>query len=245
MDNSYYLGFSAFVQIAVAFCFGMLYLDGKSIFSNLQKYIFDGFRKNKICLQLLKYVGSVTRRVKSNSSHRFFLIWRARISQYKDLFNAALNSERTCSYLASTGIVSALFSLTWLLIMPTYSICDGAFERHYLTHCLSVAVASVIMLLYGIFNKSMNRVKAFLISLIILGICCGVGESMLANEICFPYSFNFRRFFPYTLALAYAPVIYYAGHIIIYIIFRSVLLVAILLMTVALHLTLSFRKVFR
>lgn len=244
MDNSYYLGFSAFVQIAVAFCFGMLYLDRKSIFSNLQKYIFDGFRKNKICLQPLKYVGNVTRRVKNNSFHRFFLIWRARINQYKDLFNAALNSERTCSYLASTGIVSALFSLTWLLIMPTYTICDGVFEDHYLTHCLSVAVAFVIMLLYGIFNRSMNRIKAFLLSLIILGICCVVGECMFAGGICFSYSINFKPFFPYTLVLAYAPVVYYTGHIIIYILFRSLLLWFILLMAMALHLVLSFRKFF-
>lgn len=189
MGNSYYLGFSAFVQIAVAFCFGMLFLDRKSFFSKLQQYVFDGFRKNKVCQLVLKYAGVVTKRVKSNSFGHFFLIWRARINQFKDKFNAALNSERTCNYLAATGIVSALFSLTWLLIMPTYTICDEAFEGHYLTHCLSVAIASFIMLLYGI--------------------------------------------------------IYYVGHIAIYIIFRSLLLTIILVMTLALHTALFFRKATR
>lgn len=84
MGNSYYLGFSAFVQIAVAFCFGMLFLDRKSFFSKLQQYVFDGFRKNKVCQLVLKYAGVVTKRVKSNSFGHFFLIWRARINQFKD-----------------------------------------------------------------------------------------------------------------------------------------------------------------
>lgn len=156
-----------------------------------------------------------------------------------------MNSERTCNYLAATGIVSALFSLTWLLIMPTYTISDEAFEGHYLTHCLSVAIASFIMLLYGIYNKLMNWVKAFLISLFILAICCGIGEYMFAHDICFQCTLNFRHFFPYTLALSYTPIIYYVGHIAIYIIFRSLLLTIILVMTLALHTALFFRKATR
>lgn len=245
MSNSYYLGFSAFVQIAVAFCFGMLFLDRKSFFSKLQQCVFDAFRNNKVCLLILRYAGEVTKKVKSNRHNRCFLIWRARINQFKDLFNAALNSERTCNYLASTGIVSALFSLTWLLILPTCTICDEAFESHYLTHCLYILVASIIMLLYGIYNTSMNRVKAFLISLIILGICCSVGECMYVNEICFSCSINLQRFFPYTLALCYTPIIYYMGHIIIYVLFRSLLLTIILVMALALHTALFFRKATR
>lgn len=238
MENSYYVGFSAFIQIAVAFCFGMLYINRESLLNQLQAYIFDGFRKNAAWQQILNYVEKTTRSVKGNNSHEFFLKWRGLINEYKDLFKAALNPERSCNYLASTGVVSALFSMIWLFVIPAVKNCDTSFEDYYITHCLSTAIASVIMLLYGIFNTSMNRIKAFLLSLIILFLCCGIGKCLLANEICFHYSFNFQQAFPYTLLLAYMPILYYAGHIIVYMILRLWLLGIIILMTVSLQMAL-------
>lgn len=56
-ENGFYTNFSAYVQIAVAFGFGLLYLykNNRSIFKSVQSVIFDAFRKNAFFKWLLRY----------------------------------------------------------------------------------------------------------------------------------------------------------------------------------------------
>lgn len=241
--DSFYIGFSALVQLATVFSFGLLYLykNHRSIFRSVQITFFDAFRKNSLILWLLRYPASVTKPIKPSTHGPFFCTYKARIRFCENGMKAALDFERTCDYLAVTGIVSGIYSVGWLLLVPVSFKYGENAQDIYMTLTMSAFVAECLMLMYAIYQH-MTRAKSFLFSIFILLVCCTTALVMYRNGIRFPSLMDFDTFFLFSMLIVYAPIGFFVAHNILFTVLRIIIMAVILVMTLALQLILLLRR---
>ena len=240
MEDTYYIGFSAFVQLAVGLCVGMLYIDAKmdqdSQFTKFQKDLFDGFKENSLCSYFIESSKKVTERITTDSKI-FLKQWKALNITAEDILKAELSTEKTCLYLTITSFVSILFSISWLFIVPECIEKDS-----YLTFCCATTAASFISLIYSYLFKGMKRAKALIYSVLIMILCNGIAFLLLSSGIHITLPWNFDTIFLLSVWLSYAPFIYYTSHIVICIIYRSVILLFLATSTLLIKLILYCLK---
>ena len=243
--DSFYINFSTCVQVAVAFGFGLLYLykNNRSIFKGIQTAMFDAFRKNALFKWLLSYPAYVSEKVKARRDGTFLNRWKGLLFTFKTVFNASLDMERTCDYLAVLGIVSGFYSIGWLLFVPwayRYGVeCQGT----YMTLTMSTVVADVIMVIYAL-SKHITRAKAFIFSTIVMTFCCGVGMGLYHHNVCLSSPLSFDDFFVLSMAVPFSPISFFLIHLLLFVLFRLIVVVSLLLLTFPLHITMAIRGVF-
>lgn len=118
MDNQFYMGFLTIVQVAVAFCLGMIYIDKSAILIRFLNDIFNSLRNWNVANAILNSIGRVTQRIRDARVSKEVRKYRERLNARKDKYRAALDSERASSYLSSIGTISGLFSILWLIYIP-------------------------------------------------------------------------------------------------------------------------------
>lgn len=237
MDLSNHVLFSAFVQVAIAFDFGLLYLykNNRSIFKGVQLRVCDSFRYNYFIGLLLSY--SVNNKKVASG---FMKKWNAVLATMKTKVKTAFDYEQTCDYLAVLGIVSGIYSFGWLLWIPWANNRSLNFPDLYMTLTMCTVVADCIMFLKAIFMKKMTRSKAFIQSTLVLLISCIGGYSLYKNGIAVISPMKFDNFFLVSMMVVYAPMVVYVGHILASIGLRLLTLLCLLVFATAYKLVALF-----
>lgn len=108
-DSSFYITFTAFVQISIAFDFGFLYLfkNNRSIF----KSIFDHVRKGMPFSWVMGFATEQVKLVKPKAVPEELNQLRGRVAKQKDELMSPTNHEYMCDYMAVTGVVSGLYGM--------------------------------------------------------------------------------------------------------------------------------------
>lgn len=241
--DSFYLGFSAYVQVAVAFGFGLLYLykNNRSIFKGIQTALFDAFRKNALFKWLLGYPAYVSGKVRARRDGTFLNWWKGLLSSFKTVFNASLDMERTCDYLAVLGIVSGFYSIGWLLFVPWAYRYGAELQDTYMTLTTSTVVADVIMVIYALIMH-VKRAKAFIFSAIVMTLCCGVGMCLYQHSFYLLCPMSFDDFFVLSMAVPFSSVSFFLIHLQLFVLFRLVVVILSLLLAFPLHITMKIRE---
>ena len=236
MFDPYYLGFSALIQLAVAFGFGLLYLTRRkrSIFNDVLATVSGLMRNNRLWVLVLSYPKYVYRNMPIRKLSSAQKKWRAFLVACVEVCESSFNAEISCRYLSAVGSLSAIYSMWWLLFVPLATKYVPEAENIYMTIALCTFIVQLIMLLYAIFAK-LTEVKAFVISMIYLMIFSLTGLWLLGNGFYIASPLSFDEFFLRSLAVPYMPVIMYCGHILLSMITRSVVLIMSLLLATILR----------
>ena len=242
-ENVFYTNFSAYVQIAVAFGFGLLYLykNNRSIFKSVQSVIFDAFRKNAIFKWLLHYPAFVGGKISVRKSPIFLCVGKAYLKEQQTKFSAALDMERTCDYLAVLGIVSGFYSIGWLLLVPWSQQHLERWDELYLTLTLATIVADVIMVAYTVCMR-ISRAKAFIYSVIVMTLCIVTALGLYQNGVTIVYGGSFDRLFLMSMTVPFASICFFVIHTFSFIVYRSYILVSALTVALFLHPLASIKK---
>ena len=241
-ENGFYTNFSAYVQIAVAFGFGLLYLyrNNRSIFKSVQTVIFDAFRKNAIFKWLLRYPAFVEGKINVRKSPIFLCVGKAYLKELQTRFRAALDMERTCDYLAVLGVVSGIYSVGWLLFVPwSYLYLDHS-DEIYLTLTLATVVADVIMVAYTVCTR-ISRAKAYIYSVIVLTLCTVTALVLYQNGVMIGFGEGFDRLFLMSMTVPFASICFFIIHTFFFIVYRLYILVLALATALLLHLFTSVK----
>lgn len=235
MLNSYYIGFSALIQMAVAFGFGLLYLtrNKRSIFNDVLKTVSGLIRRNVFFTFFLKYPRYVYRSKFPKRSFPWQKRCRGLLVAFVEVCDSSLSAEVSCRYLSVIGPISAIYSLWWLLFVPMTEHLVSS-EDIYLTVSMCTFIVQVIMLLYVIFGNQ-GGVKLFVISFIYLIGICSLGLLLLSKGYYIPAWLSFDSLFLRSLTIAFMPVIFYCGHLLLGILIRLVVMVLSLLFAFILH----------
>ena len=121
MTYNYYIGFLAFVQIAVALNFGFLILDKKSILVQFQQGIFNwikGMFKDDI-----EYAQSTYKRVRDTTMPKEFVDKKDELQGLLSVFAPNMEYKSLSLFMPGLGFVTGLYSLLFLLIVPLWA--DG------------------------------------------------------------------------------------------------------------------------
>jgi len=241
--DSFYIGFSAYVQVSVVFGFGLLYLykNKRSIFKSILSDVYDAFRKNALFKWLLQYPQYVAGKVKVREGSSFLNAWKGLSSTLRTVFESSLDMERTCDYLAVLGIVSGFYSMGWLLLVPWTFNYGTHVEDIYMTLTLSTIVADVMMVIYALANH-MTRSKSFIFSAIVLSLCCFVGITLYNHGLYVDACMPFDDFFLASMAIPYSPVCFFIIQLLLFAIFRLLILSVTLVLTLLLHAVIKVRS---
>lgn len=243
VDDSFYVGFAAFIQLTVGFNFGLLYLykNNRSIFKSIQTTVFDGFRQNALTKLFLSYPKHITEQIKPKTHGAFFCKCKASAKNSMNAISAACNYERTCDYIAATGIVSAFFGLEWLLLVPwAYKYLPDA-QYVYGTCTIVVVLTTLFMLLHSI-TGHITRGKMFMLASISFALFHFIAFKAWPDGWKMDFCSDFDNIFLWSMFVAVAPIVYFLLHIALLIVLRMIHLVGLICGTMALDAMLRVRK---
>lgn len=217
--SSFFIAFAAFVQLSVAFDFGFLYLfkNNRSIF----KSIFDHVRKGIPFSWVMGFASDQVKLLKPKSVPEEVNQLRARVSKRKDELMSPANHEYMCDYMAATGVVSGLYSLLWLLLVPwSYSHLSNPNDL-YLTLSVCTMIAELILVFHIFYRKRRSngtqktRAAMVLHSTLLLVVCCGAGLLMLVKGWVIGTSIPFHTLFLLSLVVTISSVLFYLFHLLV------------------------------
>lgn len=217
--STFFIAFAAFVQLSVAFDFGFLYLfkNNRSIF----KSIFDHVRKGRPFSWVMGFAGEQVKLLKPQSVTEEVNQLRGKVSKRKDELMSPANHEYMCDYMAATGVVSGLYSLLWLLLVPwSYSHLSAPNDL-YLTLSVCTVIAELILVFHIFYRKKRGkgtqktRAAMVLHSTLVFVCCCLAGFLMLAQGWTIGCSIPFHTLFMLSLAVTISPVLFYFIHLMV------------------------------
>lgn len=230
--NSFFAAFAAFVQVSVVFDFGLLlvFKNNRSIFKSIFDHVRKGIPFSWVMGFATEQVGRVKKpRTVPESVNQL----RADVSNKKNDLMSPANYEYMCDYMAVTGVVSGLYAMLWLVLVPwSYSHVEQS-ESLYLTLSACTVVAELIMVA-NIFARErrkrkneekgqegkkkakvlqMTRAAMVLHSAGIYTISCAIGLLLLYLNLTVEATLPFHQLFLFSLAIAYGPVCFYVLHV--------------------------------
>lgn len=243
INDSFYVGFAAFIQLTVGFNFGLMYLyqNNRSPFKSTQSLIFDGFRQNALTKWLLSYPKYVATQIKPKIHGESFAECKAWLMNNVNAISAACNYERICDYISATGIASAFYGLEWLLLVPwSFKYMEDA-QRVYGTCALVAAATTVFMFIHAV-SHHITRGKMFLFASIAFILFHFVAFVVWPTWLRIPFCFEFDNIFFATMFLAASPIAFFITYIIALILWRILRLAGLILATLPLHLALKVKN---
>lgn len=221
-DNNFYVGFTAFVQVAVVFDFGLLFLyqNNRSIFKSL----FDRIRKGGPFSWIVGYAKENVKNINTKDVSAKTNEQRARVQQGINVFLSPAKYEYMCDYLAVTGIISGFYSILWLLFVPWSVGHANHSEDIYLTFSLATVIAEIIAIV-KVFcpdKERPTRASLFLFSLITFVLCSLCGWILMRNGFVIVSTCPFNKTFFFSLLIAYGPICIYTVHLVITVIHRLI-----------------------
>lgn len=243
INDSFYIGFAAFIQLTVGFNFGLMYLyqNNRSPFKSTQSLIFDGFRQNALTKFLLSYPKYVAGKIKPQKHGEFFAVRKAWLINNVNAISAACNYEKMCDYIAATGVASAFYGLEWLLLVPwSFKYMDDAQEVY--GTCAFVAIATTMFMFVHAVSHHITRGKMFLFAAIAFVLFHFTAFVLWPEWLRIPFCFEFDNIFFMTMILAASPIAFFMMYIMVLILWRLIRLVYLVLATMPLHLLLKLKS---
>lgn len=208
MEGGYFINFLTIVQLAVAFCLGMIFMDRKSAIVVFQSSIFDNLRKNGLACFIMNYAGGLTKYIKTNSVPTYVSEYREELNTLKYEYRAALDTERTCRFMAAVGTIAGLYSIGWLFYVPYFiESSDSEYVYIFLSCSLATIVVLLLCMLLDIFTKLIsNRVNCAFMGFFMWVVSLTIAICFYQNGWCINVHGSAKELYGWCVAICFVPI---------------------------------------
>lgn len=208
MEGSYYISFLTIVQLAVAFCLGMIFMDRRSSIVMFQSSIFDNLRKNSLACFIMNYAGGLTKHIKTNSAPTCISEYREDLNALKYEYRAALDTERTCRFMAAVGTIAGLYSIAWLFYVPYFiESSDCKYVDIFLSCSLATIVVLLLCMVLDIYAKlTSNRVNCAFLGFFLWVVSLVIAMCLYNNGWCIIIQGSAKELYGRCVLICFVPV---------------------------------------
>lgn len=211
--SSHYIAFAAFVQLAVALNFGLVYLDRNSKLLGLKRKLFSTYRAGNT--PAVANVANILKRYESNKSYSKKVDnLHTKVKEYHATVTSEWDDEHELSFFPALGVVYGFYGLALLFLMCFFDIPGREiyYQNQFLTLSQLTLVFSVLLIVRSWRkNISTKIVPTLLLYLLI----AGGGWLFTCQGWVFSCEMEFAAHFHWYMIMAYLPIIYYFLRVII------------------------------
>ena len=216
---SHYISFAAFIQLAVALNFGLVYLDRRSSLLGLKRKLFSTYRAGKA--PVIANVANILRRYKGHQTYSYEVEHaHTKVKEYHAIVTSEWDDEHELSFFPSLGVIYGFYSLAILYLMCFFDMPDReySFQNQFLTLSQLTLSFSIVLIVRSWFNGKTTKIVPTTLLYIIVAIA---GWICTANDIVFQCDLKFYAHYHWYMLMAYLPVIYYVARILILFIMKT------------------------
>lgn len=213
LHPSHYVAFAAFIQLAVALNFGLVYLDRQSGLLGLKRKLFSTYKAGKTLA--VANVANILKRYKSNKSYSKEVDnAHTKAKEYHAIVTSEWDDEHELSFFPALGVVYGFYCLALLFLVCFFDIPNQElyYQNQFLTLSQLTLLFSVLMIVRSWQkNKSTKIVPAILFYLLI----AIAGWVFTAQGWVFRCEMKFYAHYHWYMLMAYLPIIYYFLRVVI------------------------------
>ena len=208
LSSSHYIAFTAFVQLAVALNFGLVYLDRRSGLIQLKRKLFRTYRaSNNVVVQEAANTLKRYRRNRSYSDEIEHAHTKAK--QYHTIVTSDWDDEHELSFLPTLGVIYGFYGLAVLYLVGFFEVTPDKvlfYENEFL-------VMSQVTLLFSIFlilrSKNKTKITRIVPACILYFVVVALGWWFCSKGWIFECDMVFPKHYHWYMLLVYLPIIYY------------------------------------
>lgn len=204
----YYMGFLAFVQIAVALDFGFLILDKKSILVQFQQGIFNWIKD--MFKDDIEYAQRTYTRVRDTTMPQEFVDKKDELQGLLSIFDANMEYKSLSLFMPGLGFVTGLYSLLFLLIVPLWTKGEPTISIDVFEMITQATAFSACMMPLMLYYKSTfsNPYTGIIFAIAWMVVYLAIALLLYAFD-CTWGVLRIERFFYLALTIPYIPIIVY------------------------------------
>ena len=223
LQYSHYIAFTAFIQLAVALDFGLVYLDRRSSLLGLKRKLFSTYRAGKT--PIVAKVANILKRYKGDQIYSFEVDnAHTKVKEYHSVVTSEWEDEHELSFFPALGAVCGFYSLALLYLVCFFDMPDK--EQYYQNQFLTLSqltLAFSLLMIVRSWRKDASTKMVPTILLYTLGVVAGwIFTSHGWVYIC---EMDFAAHYHWYMLLTYLPIIYYIVRIVVLFISKTLFIV--------------------
>ena len=241
ITSSHYIAFTAFVQLAVALNFGLVYLDRRSGLIQLKRKLFGSYRASN---NVFVYgTGNILKRYRSNHNYPDKIeLAHTKAKQYHTKVTADWNDEYEISFFPALGVVCGLYGLAVLYLVCFFDMLPerlAFYENHFLVLSQVTLVFSSLLTLRSWNKAKVTRIVPVSLLYVVVAVIswwfCSKGWTIRLDMA-------FAQHFHWYMLLTYLPIIYYLLRVAVVFLHKTMCLVPMLWWTFVFDTELNQKK---
>jgi len=223
LQSSHYIAFAAFVQLAVALNFGLVYLDRRSSLLGLKRKLFCTYRAGKtpivakVANILKRYKGYQTYSLEVENAH-------TKVKEYHAIVTSEWEDEHELSFFPALGAVYGFYSLA-LLYLACFFDMPGKelyYQNQFLTLSQLTLIFSLLMIVRSWWKDKSTKIVPTIILYIVVAIA---GWFFTVHGWVYTCEMDFAAHYHCYMLLAYLPIIYYLARIVVLFMWKTLFIV--------------------
>lgn len=213
LQSSHYIAFTAFVQLAVALNFGLVYLDRRSSLLGLKRRLFSTYRAGKtpivakVANILKRYKGDQTYSLEVDNAH-------TKVKEYHSIVTSEWDDEHELSFFPALGAVYGFYSLALLYLVCFFDMPGK--ELYYQNQFLALSqVTLVFSLLMVVRSWCKNTSTRIVPTILLYSVVAVAGWIFTFRGWTYTCEMDFATHYHWYMLLAYLPIIYYIIRIVV------------------------------
>lgn len=207
LQISHYLAFTAFIQLAVALNFGLVFLDSRSGLLRLKRKLFNNYKASNT--RVVGRVANILKRYRSDHDYdpdteRA----HTKTKQYHSIVTSDWDDEQEISFFPALGVIYGFYSLTLLFLICFFDVSyDSLFYQNQFLILSQVTMAfSVVLIIRSWCKNTVTHITRATLIYIFFG---AVGWICCCHGWMFDCDISFSRLYHWYILLSYLPIIYY------------------------------------
>ena len=213
LQSSHYIAFAAFVQLAVALNFGLVYLDRRSGLLGLKRKLFSTYRAGKtpavanVANILKRYKGNMAYATEVENAH-------TKAKEYHAIVTSEWDDEHELSFFPALGVVYGFYCLALLFLVCFFDMPSREmyYQNQFLTLSQLTLAFSVLMIVRS-WRKSIST--KIVPSLLLYLVMVVAGWVFTSQSWVFNCEMEFPVHYHWYMLMAYLPIIYYFLRVVI------------------------------
>ena len=223
LQPSHYMAFAAFVQLAVALNFGLVYLDRRSSLLGLKRKLFSTYRAGKtpivakVANILKRYKGNLTYSLEVDNAH-------TKVKEYHAIVTSEWEDEHELSFFPALGAVYGFYSLALLYLVCFFDMPGKELYYHnqFLTLSQLTLVFSLLMIVCSWWKSTSTKIVPTMLLYIAVTV---IGWIFTIHGWVYTCEIDFLSHYHWFMLLAYMPIIYYVIRIVVLFVWKTIYIV--------------------
>lgn len=204
---SHYISFAAFVQLAVALNFGLVYLDRRSSLLGLKRRLFSTYRAGRT--PVVANVANILKRYKSDKAYTIEVDnVHTKVKEYHAIVTSEWDDEHELSFFPALGVVYGFYSLTLLFLVCFFDMSgrEMYYQNQFLILSQLTFVFSVLMIVRSWRNKASTKIVPTILLYILVAV---LGWIFTTRGWMFYCEMEFSSHYHWYILMVYLPIVYY------------------------------------